>query len=162
MASWAGTSLPSLQCLLTTTQFPFIHSRSHFELLESQLICPSLVNSTAFETTFNSPSPTITGLIVAIYEVGCFLGSVATSIFGESLGRKKSILIGVIIMIIGAVLQASSYGRPQMVVARVVSGVGMGWINSTVPVFQAEFSPKATRGLCMFSSPCFLFLWNSS
>lgn len=38
-----------------------------------------------------------------------------------------------------------------MVVARVVSGIGMGFINSTVPVFQSEFSPKAGRGLyvCM-------------
>lgn len=52
-------------------------------------------------------------------------------------------------MILGAVLQASSYSRAQMIVARIVSGVGMGAINSTVPVFQAEFSPKASRGLCM-------------
>jgi MFS family permease len=38
-----------------------------------------------------------------------------------------------------------------MVVARIVSGTGMGFINSTVPVFQSEFSPKAGRGLyvCM-------------
>ena len=51
-------------------------------------------------------------------------------------------------MIIGAILQASSYGRVQMIIARVISGVGMGAINSTVPVLQAEFSPKATRGIC--------------
>jgi sugar porter (SP) family MFS transporter len=38
-----------------------------------------------------------------------------------------------------------------MVVARVVSGIGMGFVNSTVPVFQSEYSPKASRGLfvCM-------------
>ncbi|KAM3072548.1 hypothetical protein ACMFMG_009342 [Clarireedia jacksonii] len=54
-------------------------------------------------------------------------------------------------MIIGALLQATAYSRAHMVVARVISGIGMGFINSTVPVFQAEFSPKATRGLyvCM-------------
>lgn len=51
-------------------------------------------------------------------------------------------------MILGALLQASAYSRAHMIVARVVSGVGMGFISSTVPVFQAEFSPKATRGLC--------------
>lgn len=110
-----------------------------------------LVNSTAFKDTFDSPDATITGLIVAIYEVGCFFGSVATSIFGEAIGRKKSIGTGVVIMIIGALLQATAYTRAHMVVARIVSGVGMGFINSTVPVFQSEFSPKATRGLyvCM-------------
>ncbi|KAF5868511.1 putative mfs sugar protein [Botrytis fragariae] len=110
-----------------------------------------LVNATGFKDTFNNPDPTIVGLIVAIYEVGCFLGSVATSLFGENIGRKKSIGIGVVIMTIGALLQASAYSRAHIIVARVVSGVGMGFINSTVPVFQAEFSPKATRGLyvCM-------------
>ena len=50
-------------------------------------------------------------------------------------------------MIIGAVLQCSSFSRAQLVVARVVSGVGMGFINSTVPVLQAEYSPKLSRGL---------------
>jgi MFS family permease len=88
------------------------------------------------------------GLIVAIYEVGCFFGSVLTAIVGEQLGRRKSIGGGVIIMIIGALLQATSYSRAQMIVARIVAGVGMGAINSTVPVLQAEFSPKATRGIC--------------
>jgi MFS family permease len=33
-----------------------------------------------------------------------------------------------------------------MIVARIVSGIGMGFINSTCPVLQAEFSPKAARG----------------
>lgn len=51
-------------------------------------------------------------------------------------------------MIVGAVLQASSYGRAQLIVGRIVSGLGLGIINSTVPVLQAEFSPKATRGVC--------------
>jgi hypothetical protein len=51
-------------------------------------------------------------------------------------------------MIIGALLQATAYTRAHMIVARIVSGVGMGAINSTVPVLQAEFSPKATRGIC--------------
>lgn len=84
-------------------------------------------------------------------QVGCFFGSIFTSIFGEILGRKKSIGAGVVVMILGALLQATAYTRTHMVVARIVSGFGMGIINSTVPVFQSEYSPKASRGLyaCM-------------
>jgi MFS family permease len=85
---------------------------------------------------------------VAIYEVGCFLGSLVPQFFKENIGRKKCIGAGAVVMIAGAILQATAYSRAQMIVARVVSGIGMGGINSTVPVFQAEFSPKATRGLC--------------
>ncbi|GME25807.1 putative sugar transporter stl1 protein [Neofusicoccum parvum] len=106
-----------------------------------------LVGATAFNDTFNTPDAEMIGLIVAIYEVGCFLGSVTTSIIGERLGRLRSIGIGIGIMIVGAILQATAYTREHLIVARIVSGVGMGFINSTVPVLQAEFSPKATRGV---------------
>ena len=50
-------------------------------------------------------------------------------------------------MIVGALLQSTAYVSAQMIVARIVSGVGMGFINSTVPVMMAEFAPKATRGI---------------
>lgn len=84
------------------------------------------MNTIGFKDTFDNPGPTITGLIVAIYEVGCFLGSVATSICGERFGRKRSIWTGVAIMIVGALLQATAYTRAHLTVARIVSGVGMG------------------------------------
>lgn len=71
----------------------------------------------------------------------------ATSFVGERLGRRRSIFIGVLIMIVGALLQATAYTRAHMIVARIVSGVGMGAINSTAPVMMAEFAPKATRGI---------------
>ncbi|EPE05877.1 sugar transporter stl1 [Ophiostoma piceae UAMH 11346] len=106
-----------------------------------------LIDTPAFKTTFDSPSSTITGLIVAIYEVGCFFGSLATAVVGERLGRRRTVAVGCAIMIVGAVLQASAFSRAQMIVGRIVSGVGMGFINSTVPVIQAEFSPKASRGI---------------
>lgn len=81
------------------------------------------------------------------YEIGCFFGAVTTSFVGEQLGRRRSIFIGVVIMIIGALLMATPYTRAHMIVARIVSGFGMGMINSTAPVIMAEFAPKATRGI---------------
>jgi MFS family permease len=51
-------------------------------------------------------------------------------------------------MIIGTLLQCTSFSRSQFIIARVVSGIGLGAINSTVPVLQAEFAPKASRGIC--------------
>lgn len=51
-------------------------------------------------------------------------------------------------MLAGALLQAAAMSRSQLIVGRVVSGIGLGIVNSTVPVLQAEFSPKASRGIC--------------
>lgn len=88
-------------------------------------------------------------LIVSIMEVGAFLGSMATAIAGQRLGRRKTIAIDVVIMIIGSLLQSTAYTGAHMIVARIVTGFGLGAVNSTVPVMMAEFAPKATRGLCM-------------
>jgi sugar porter (SP) family MFS transporter len=110
-----------------------------------------LVGGKPFNKTFDSPDPTMIGLIVSIMEIGAFLGSLTSAFFGEMLGRRKSIFIGIVIMAIGSVLQTTAYSRAHIIVARIVSGFGLGINNSTVPVMQAEYSPKSTRGLyvCM-------------
>lgn len=110
-----------------------------------------LVNQGAFNATFDSPDSVMTSLIVSIMEVGAFFGSIFTAITAENFGRRKTIAIGVAIMIVGSLLQATAYTREHMIVARIVTGVGLGIVNSTVPVMMAEFAPKATRGLCMKS-----------
>ncbi|KAF5007604.1 hypothetical protein FDECE_6068 [Fusarium decemcellulare] len=106
-----------------------------------------LVNTSAFQDTFDSPNSDMIGVIVAIFEIGCFFGAVFAAIWGEKLGRRRSVLIGCVVMIIGAVLQAASYTRAMMIVGRIVSGLGLGTVNSTIPVMQAEFSPKSSRGI---------------
>lgn len=63
---------------------------------------------------------------------------------------------GCVAMIAGTLLQAMAYSRTQLIFGRVVSGIGLGIINSTVPVLQAEFSPKASRGICESIQPSFL------
>ncbi|KAL1311500.1 hypothetical protein AAFC00_001623 [Neodothiora populina] len=110
------------------------------------------VNGKAFTETLgidpdSSAGTNMIALIVAIYEIGCFFGAITTSFIGESLGRRRTILAGVVFMLIGALLQATAYSKPHMIVGRIVSGYGMGFINSTAPVLQSEFSPKASRGV---------------
>lgn len=41
---------------------------------------------------------------------------------GERYGRKKTFLVGVVVMSIGAVLQACAFSVPHMVVARLITG----------------------------------------
>lgn len=111
-----------------------------------------LVNAPSFDNTFGLDTNTDYGtnmvaLIVAIYEIGCFFGAIFTSFFGEGFGRRRSIFLGVCVMIVGALLQATAYGKAHIIVGRIVSGLGMGIINSTAPVMMAEFAPKATRGI---------------
>ncbi|KAF2849684.1 general substrate transporter [Plenodomus tracheiphilus IPT5] len=106
-----------------------------------------LVGAPAFNKTFDKPSANMIGTIVAIFEIGAFLGAITTALIGESLGRRKSIFIGACISLLGALLQSTAYTRAHLITSRIISGIGLGFINSTVPVMQAEFSPKASRGI---------------
>ncbi|CAM1503529.1 Fc.00g011200.m01.CDS01 [Cosmosporella sp. VM-42] len=89
----------------------------------------------------------IQGIVVASFSLGCFAGTITSLLFGDILGRRKSIFIGSIIMIIGAALQFSAFSIAQFVVGRVICGVGNGMSTSTVPLWQAECSKPHRRGM---------------
>lgn len=78
----------------------------------------------------------IRSTIVAIYEIGCFLGSLVAFAIGERLGRRKTIRLGSAWMIVGALLQTFAKGRPQMIAGRIISGIGMGTISQFLVDFQ--------------------------
>lgn len=102
-----------------------------------------------FLEVHNLVGPTKTsllGTVTAIYDIGCFLGAIAAFSIGERLGRKKSIMLGTTVMAIGAILQIASYGVPQMIVGRIVAGLGNGMNTATAPVWQGETSKAAWRG----------------
>lgn len=58
--------------------------------------------------------------ITAIYDIGCFFGAIMAVAIGEPLGRKNSIMLGTTIMSVGAILQCTAFGVPQMIVGRSV------------------------------------------
>ncbi|CAI6333632.1 unnamed protein product [Periconia digitata] len=96
----------------------------------------------------SNPSQTsnVQGITVGAYTLGCFFGAVATIWLGNMLGRKRTIFFGSAIMVIGATLQASSFGLTQFIVGRLITGFGNGMNTSTVPTWQAETSKSHRRG----------------
>ncbi|OOF90688.1 hypothetical protein ASPCADRAFT_134979 [Aspergillus carbonarius ITEM 5010] len=89
---------------------------------------------------------TLLGTVTAIYDVGCFFGSICAYWLGERPGRRKTVLLGTTIMTIGAVLQASSYSVGQMMTGRIIAGIGNGLNTSTAPIWQVETSRVQWRG----------------
>ncbi|TLD05662.1 Sugar transporter STL1 [Venturia nashicola] len=118
-----------------------------------QGVMSGLLTGTAFtnqfpeiNTTTGNGSDSLQGLVVAIYEIGCFAGSLFCLFAGERLGRKNCIWLGCLILSIGAVLQTAAYGIPQMIVGRIVAGVGNGMNTSTIPVWHSELMQANKRG----------------
>ncbi|KDQ64884.1 hypothetical protein JAAARDRAFT_240916 [Jaapia argillacea MUCL 33604] len=89
---------------------------------------------------------TLQSFLVAIYEIGCLMGALSNLWIGDRLGRRRTIVLGGTIMIIGAILQTTSYSYAQMIVARIITGLGNGLNTSTVPSYHAECSPASKRG----------------
>jgi len=53
-----------------------------------------------------------------LYDVGCFFGAVSGFTLGERLGRKRAILLGTIVMMIGGIIQTAAFSVAQMIVGR--------------------------------------------
>ncbi|EME44677.1 hypothetical protein DOTSEDRAFT_24674 [Dothistroma septosporum NZE10] len=97
-------------------------------------------------TSTGNGSSSLQGTVVAIYEIGCFFGSLFCLFAGERLGRRKCIWLGCVIVCIGAALQAAAYGIFQMIVGRIVAGLGNGINTSTIPVWHSELMQAHKRG----------------
>jgi MFS family permease len=66
--------------------------------------------------------------------------------FGERLGRRNCIMLGCIVLSIGAALQASANTIAHMIVGRIVAGLGNGMNTSTIPVWHSELMQAKKRG----------------
>lgn len=116
-----------------------------------QGVMSGIITETMFLQQFPAMDPTnkqgaIQALVVAIYEIGCLIGSLFVVAYGDRLGRRRAVLVGAVIMLIGAAIQASSFGLAQLIVGRIVTGVGNGINTSSIPVWQSEMAPAKIRG----------------
>lgn len=81
-------------------------------------------------------------MMVAIYTIGCLVGALACPQFGNRFGRRWTLVGSAVITTVGQVLQSSSFSLTRLIIGHIVSGIGVGNINSIVPVWQSECSPK--------------------
>ncbi|KAJ5632027.1 hypothetical protein N7490_008366 [Penicillium lividum] len=99
-----------------------------------------------FGITFGHPNANMQGILTSIYDIGCAVGCLLSFVVGHKVGRKKMIIAGGTIMVIGTIILSSSYTRAQFLVGRVVTGFGNGINSSTVPTYQSEMARPERRG----------------
>ncbi|KAK9473936.1 general substrate transporter [Dipodascopsis tothii] len=88
----------------------------------------------------------ISGITSSCFSLGAFVGCILAFRYGDKFGRRKTIFVGQVLNLIGAVLQVTSFQFPQLIIGRVINGMGMGITSSTCPVYQAECSKASIRG----------------
>lgn len=95
---------------------------------------------------------------MAIYTLGAFFGAMSCIWLGDRLGRIRTIMIGAALNTVGALLQASSFSLGQLIVGRVVSGLGFGALSATAPNWQSECSKAEHRGSVVILESLFISL----
>jgi len=111
-----------------------------------QGVMSGIITGIYFKDYFNQPSAAELGTMVAILEVGAFISSLVVGRIGDVIGRRKTILYGSLIFVVGGALQTFATGIPMMLLGRVIAGLGVGSLSTIVPVYQSEISPPHNRG----------------
>ncbi|KAG1724917.1 general substrate transporter [Suillus lakei] len=145
---------PSLRGRKLTAAVAFVAGTGFTLFGYDQGVMSSLLTGNQFEASFpevvveaSHPNhATLQSFTIAIYEAGCLFGALSNLWVGDKLGRRRTIVVGGSIMIIGAILQTTAFSFAQLIFARIFTGYGNGLITSTVPTYHAELSPSAKRG----------------
>jgi len=111
-----------------------------FKLRFASCSTPGVVDTCSF-------SNVRTGLIVGMLSIGTLFGALIGASLADRLGRKKAIMIDCTVLIIGIVIQATSFTAwYQFMIGRIIAGLGVGALSAVVPLYQSEIAPKEIRG----------------
>ncbi|KAK5215854.1 hypothetical protein LTR96_011320 [Exophiala xenobiotica] len=86
------------------------------------------------------------GGLVAAYYFGCLFGAFFGGSIADRYGRKKGVWVGSLFCILGGSLQAGSQNTNMFLCARVIAGLGVGFINSIIPPWISELAKAHERG----------------
>ncbi|KAI7244328.1 general substrate transporter [Hortaea werneckii] len=111
-----------------------------------QGVMSGIITGPYFKDYFNQPSRAEIGTMVAILEIGALISSLSVGRIGDVLGRRKTILYGAMVFVVGGACQTFTTGMPMMMLGRFVAGLGVGALSTIVPVYQSEISPPHNRG----------------
>lgn len=102
----------------------------------------------AIADDFGLASTDMTWVITAS-TIGMALGAVTLGTFGDRIGRKKTILLALVVFGIFSLAGAFAQSLEQIVILRFLIGLGMGGATPALLALTAEFSPKKRRGTFM-------------
>ncbi|UKZ52820.1 hypothetical protein TrVGV298_006607 [Trichoderma virens] len=110
-------------------------------------IVTATITHLSWAAYMGSPSSTIMGAVGAIYIAGEAVGAFLQILIADKLGRIRFMQIAAIVVTIGAILQTASVNIGMFLAGRVISGVAVGALSGTVPIYLSEIAPPKNRGL---------------
>jgi len=90
--------------------------------------------------------PSQVGILVAISLIGNFFGSLLAGYFSDKIGRKLTMIYGVIVGIIGLLFASFAPFITIFYIGRIVFGFSIGLIFVAAPMYITEVAPAPKRG----------------
>ena len=87
-----------------------------------------------------------TGWNVSSALVGCILGVSIAGVFSDKYGRKKVLVLSALFFGISAIGCAFAIGFTDLVIYRLIGGLGIGVASMLSPLYISELSPAHKRG----------------
>jgi MFS transporter, SP family, galactose:H+ symporter len=84
--------------------------------------------------------------IVSAMMFGAAVGAVAASWLSATLGRKRSLILGAVLFVLGSLLCGMAWSPGTLIAARLVLGLAIGVATFTAPLYLAEVAPEHIRG----------------
>ena len=88
----------------------------------------------------------LTGFVVSSALLGCVAGAYIAGRLAERVGRIRVMLLAAAFFLVSAIGSGLAFGAWDMIVWRVVGGLGVGAASVIAPAYIAEISPASIRG----------------
>jgi len=89
---------------------------------------------------------TLTGFAVAVALLGCAFGAWAGGRLADHWGRTKVMVLGAVLFFVSSILSAIAFSVWDLILWRVMAGIGIGIASVIAPAYIAEIAPAAMRG----------------
>ena len=99
----------------------------------------------SIESNFDLNS-VLTGFVVAVALLGCAVGAVLAGGLSDRWGRLKTMMLGAVMFLVSSIGSGLTFSVPDLIVWRVIGGIGIGIASVVAPAYIAEIAPRQIRG----------------
>ncbi|BCL82261.1 sugar transporter [Ktedonobacteria bacterium brp13] len=91
-------------------------------------------------------SPALLGILLASVYAGQMIGAPIFGILGDKFGRKRALIIALAFIGLLSIVTACAQNFTWLLIARILTGVGIGGCTPTATVLFSEYMPSMLRG----------------
>ncbi|ORY09612.1 aflYb/ hxtA/ putative hexose transporter [Clohesyomyces aquaticus] len=99
-----------------------------------------------FKENLGPISTNILGLTIAGISLGGLPSFIPASYVSDLMGRRLTVGIGSVIMLVASIIQAATHGHWAMLGTRIMLGVGLGFAQTAAPPLTTEIAHPKHRG----------------